>query len=71
MTTYCRINFPTKKALKEAVAKGQKVGIYQAGIGLVPVPHGEYFISGPHAPKPHTWHAQVRLDEQGWVKEVK
>ena len=61
---YVRPNFPTKKALKEAVARGDRVVVFAPGLGA-PRTAGEESVEGPHAPKPHTWYArvEVRKDE--------
>ena len=68
-------NFKTKKALKEAVAAGSKVGIYQPG-GLFNPPEasptytGKAYVEGPHYPAPHTWYAEVAMKD-GVVVKVK
>jgi hypothetical protein len=66
---YTRINFKTKKALKEAVAAGKKVSIYAPGLGT-PVENGTDFVEGPHYPEPHRWYAQVTMRD-GYVIAVK
>ena len=66
---YTNINFKTKKALKEAVAAGQKVTIYAPGLGT-PKENGTDFIEGPHYPAPHTWYAEVTMKD-GFVTKVK
>lgn len=33
---YTHINFPTKKALREAVVAGRRVTVYAPGIGEIP-----------------------------------
>ena len=53
---YTITNFKTKKALKEALAAGEDVGVFQPGLGTVPV-DGTLSLEGPHYPKPHTWYA--------------
>ena len=53
---YTITNFKTKKALKEALAAGEDVGVFQPGFGTVPV-DGTVTLEGPHYPKPHTWYA--------------
>jgi hypothetical protein len=57
-------NFKTKKALKEAFARGERIEIYQPG-GIFPLnPRtGTQFLEGPHYPKPHTWYAQVEVED--------
>ncbi|NCC20044.1 hypothetical protein EOM33_03200 [Candidatus Saccharibacteria bacterium] len=66
---YVSPNFQTKKALKEAVAKGEHVTVYSPG----PFPakeNGTEFIEGPHYPQPHKWYAQVTVKD-GVVTAVK
>ena len=63
---YTTTNFKSKKALKEAVAAGQQVGIYQPN-QMFPDPRtepnftGRASVEGPHYPKPHSWYASVEL----------
>jgi hypothetical protein len=66
---YCQTNFKTKKALKEAVASGQKIGIFAPGLGT-PKRDGPEFLEGPHYPAPHTWYAQVTMAD-GVIVKVK
>ncbi len=52
-------NFKTKKSLREALGKGEKVKCYQPGLG----PNltnftGKVYLEGPHYPAPHTWYAE-------------
>jgi hypothetical protein len=51
---YARTNFRTKKAFKEAVAKGDRVTVYQPG------PFSD--------PKPHRWYATATIEEGRVVK---
>lgn len=65
---YVNPNFPTKKALKQALLAGEKVQIFSPG----PFPateNGEDYIEGPHYPKPHTWYAKVQV-KNGYVIKV-
>lgn len=65
---YVSPNFKTKKALKEAVASGERVEVFSPG----PFPakeNGKESIEGPHYPEPHKWYAQVEV-ENGYVKKV-
>ena len=65
MTTYVYPNFATKKALKEAVAAGQRVTAERQtprGAQLVGNSNDET-ISGPHYPKPHKWYATVQVKD--------
>jgi len=66
---YTRPNFKTKKALKEAVAGGEKVTVFAPGLGT-PRYNGTETVEGPHYPQPHTWYAQVEM-EDGFVVKVK
>ncbi len=66
---YVRPNFKTKKALKEAVAAGERVEVFSPG----PFPaqeNGRESVEGPHYPKPHSWYAQVTV-VNGLVTTVK
>jgi hypothetical protein len=59
---YAETNFKTKKALKEAVAAGQKVATFSPG----PFPartDGRVSLEGPHYPAPHTWYASVEVKD--------
>lgn len=62
-------NFRTKKALKEAVAKGEQITIYAPGMGT-PVRDGTEFLEGPYYPAPHTWYVEVKM-QNGIVVKVK
>jgi len=53
---YVSPNFRTKKALKEALASGRSVSVYQPGLGTVP-DNGRIALEGPHYPEPHRWYA--------------
>lgn len=53
---YVSPNFKTKKALKEALAEGKYIDVYQPGLGSVPT-NGTIALEGPHYPQPHTWYA--------------
>ena len=64
---YVNPNFKTKKALKEALAKGQSVEVYQPGLGTVPT-NGTIALEGPHYPKPHTWYASGTMKDGKLIK---
>lgn len=66
---YVSPNFKTKKALKEAVARGERVTVFAPGLGL-PVTNGNNTIEGPHYPEPHRWYAVVECKD-GVVTKVK
>lgn len=69
---YTNIDFKTKKAFKEAVAAGKKISLYQTGFfgGDRDLSNGVFAVEGPHYPKPHTWYAEVKV-ENGYVVKVK
>lgn len=68
---YTRFNFKTKKSLKEAVANGQSVRVYQPGpFGGDPPQNGKVVLEGPHFPEPHKWYAEAWL-ENGVIVKVK
>ena len=55
---YADTNYPTKKALREAVAVAD-VPVHQPGPFGPAVKDGEAVIEGPHYPKPHRFYAAV------------
>jgi len=62
-------NFKTKKALREAVAAGKVVKVYQPGpFGGNEKEEGTIFLEGPHFPEAHRWYAQATLKEGRVVK---
>jgi len=69
---YADINFKTKKALKEAVAQGKRIRVYQPNnmFGVDPPRDGTCAVEGPWYPKPHTWYAKVTLKE-GFIVKVR
>lgn len=68
---YVSPNFKTKKALKEAVAAGQDVSVFQPNdmFGR-DCSNGTFTVEGPHYPKPHTWYGNV-IVKDGKVIKVK
>ena len=69
---YTSINFKTKKALKDAIVSGAKITIYQPNniFNKSNPSTGIHAVEGPWYPAPHTWYAQVTL-ENGFVIKVK
>lgn len=59
---YVSPNYKTKKALKEALAAGKDVTVYQPGLGTVPK-DGSISLEGPHYPEPHKWYATGTMKE--------
>ena len=66
---YSVINFKTKEALKEAVANGERVEVFQPGPfgGNAPA-NGSVCLEGPHYPEPHKWYASCELKDGAIVK---
>lgn len=68
---YTFTNYKSKKELKEAVARGEKVGYYQPGPFSGNEPKdGTITLEGPHYPQPHKWYAQA-IVKDGLVIKVK
>ena len=68
---YTDRNFKSKKALKEAVAKGEEVTYYQPGpFGGQAPRDGTIFIEGPHYPMPHKFYCEC-LVKDGKIIKVK
>ena len=66
---YTTINFKTKKQLKEAVAAGRQVTVYQPGpFGGNEPRNGRIALEGPHYPEPHRWYASAELRDGIVVK---
>lgn len=66
---YTDVNFKSKKALKDAVASGQRVTYFQPGLGDTPR-DGVIYCEGPHSPQPHKWYAEC-LCKDGAIVKVK
>jgi hypothetical protein len=68
---YCDVNYQSKKALKEAVAAGKAVGVFQVGpFGNGDYSNGRFAVEGPHYPQPHRWYATVVVQD-GRIVSVK
>ena len=66
---YAEGNPKTKTQLKEWVASGKQVGVFNPS-GMFPQrQNGKDVIEGPQYPKPHRWYAQVILKD-GVIEEV-
>jgi len=72
---YTLRNFKSKKALKDAVAEGQRLTIYQPN-DMFGNPKGDAkytgsaTLEGPHYPQPHKWYATATI-ENGFITKVK
>ena len=67
---YVSPNFKTKKALKEAIASGVEVTIFQVGPfgGNEPTEGKVTGLEGPHYPEPHKWYANGILKNGRLIK---
>lgn len=54
-------DFPSKKALKTALANGDRVEVFQPGPFGGDVRDGTVYLEGPHYPRPHTWYAAATV----------
>jgi hypothetical protein len=66
---YCEKSFETKKALKEAVAAGKKLSVFQPNnfFNVNPPENGTTTLEGPNF-KMHKWYAKVTLENGVIVK---
>lgn len=64
---YVSPNFKNKKQLKDALAAGKDVEVFQPGLGTVPQ-NGFVSLEGPHYPAPHTWYAEGTMANGRLVK---
>ena len=68
---YTDTNFRTKKALKEAVAAGKEVTVFQpGGFFSAEIRDGQHTVEGPHYPEPHRWYARVEVSGGKIVKVI-
>lgn len=66
---YTHINFKSKKHLKDAIAQGQHVSIFQPGpFGGKEPRDGTVSLEGPHYPAPHSWYGTATLKDGRIVK---
>jgi hypothetical protein len=71
MTAYASINFKTKKALKEAVQRGERITVRSlTPMGTNQVIGGTEAVCGPWYPEPHKWYAEVKISD-GKITSVK
>ena len=68
---YTNTNFKTKKALKEAIANGDKIRFHQPGpfAGNEPT-DGVIYLEGPHYPALHRWYGCATVEGGLIVKVV-
>jgi hypothetical protein len=67
--SYTTKNYKTKKAIKEAIANGEKVTCYNPGLGGDLSRYtGTVYLEGPHYPEPHRWYGKGQMVEGVLVK---
>jgi hypothetical protein len=66
---YTRVNYKTKKALKDAVASGDRVAVFNTMTGATIENAPREYVEGPHYPEAHKWYAAVKI-ENGIVTKV-
>lgn len=59
---YVNPNLKTKKAVKERLAAGEPIEVYQPGLGTVPE-NGTIALEGPHYPEPHKWYGSGTMKD--------
>jgi hypothetical protein len=70
---YTVTNFKTKKALKDAVAAGKAVRVFQpndffGNTDRIAVGEHTIALEGPHYPEPHRWYASATVRDGVVVK---
>lgn len=58
--SYVSPNFKTKKALRDALQRGDLVTVFEPGLGSTPL-DGTVHLEGPHYPQPHAWYARGEM----------
>ena len=66
---YTSTDFPSKVAVKRALTSGERITVYQPGLGTLPE-NGTVSLEGPHSPKPHKWCGQGTIENGVLVKIV-
>lgn len=64
---YTSVNFKSKKELKEAVKRGDRITVFSPGPFPCPS-NGRVTLDGPHYPQPHRWYAGATIENGVIVK---
>lgn len=61
---YVDPNYKTKKELREAIAHGHEVTVFQPNdmFSTQPPHNGCVTVEGPHYPAPHKWYAGLKIE---------
>ena len=66
---YATLNAKTAKELRDAVKRGETIGIFEPGIGKGTEPkNGTVTIEGPHFPAPHNYYLRCQIKDGRIVK---
>lgn len=60
---YTATNFKSKADVKRALAKGEKIRVFQPGPFGPDVSDGVVYLEGPHYPEPHRWYGQGEVKD--------
>jgi len=67
--SYVNPNYQSKKALKDAIANGDSIEVFQPGpFGPSVNANGTVYLEGPHYPKPHKWYAVGTMQDGKLIK---
>ncbi len=72
MTCYVSGNPKTKKAIREALARGEELTVTEMttlGANRLTGDHAQVAVCGPHYPAPHKWYGGVRIKD-GKIEKV-
>lgn len=67
---YITGNPQSKKAVKEAIAAGKKLRVFNPGPFGEPPENGTCTVEGPHFPKPHKFYGTVTIKD-GIIVSIK
>jgi hypothetical protein len=56
-------NYRSKKAIREALAEGVEVKVFQPGPFGPSVPDGRHTLEGPHYPEPHRFYGVAEVKD--------
>ena len=59
---YVKGNPKTKKQVKQWIAEGKFITVFETGIGDAPR-DGTVYLEGPYFPKPHTWYGEGTMKD--------
>lgn len=68
---YTTKNFKSKKAVKDAIAAGEAVTVFQPNqmaAEAAPPQDGVVYLEGPHYPEPHRWYAEGTMKDGRLVR---